>query len=211
MSLQNITRQLLKGNVLHAFRSGGGLRVIRIEESKRGGKLVGYGEYPHVQEALVLANKTLGLFGRIPKKSVYWTGSSIPQDELDAWLLNGRTFDAFTEDGEIVVQLHQEHYRDPCPQPILEEALKSLDGSALWHHRGGVIKIHNVTCLCRDSHNFGGDFDKTHWSFSLEYIKELEKPFHYAVTKTGRGKDFDEALTDALEQPALEFDQSKAA
>ena len=209
MPLKHITRYLREGSRLHAFRSGGGLRVVRMEKDKRGGKLIGYGEHPHIGEALKLANKTLAPLGRMPKKSVYLTGSQTSEDALDEWVLSGHTFDAWLEGEEIVVQLLNPYHSDHCPAPILEEALRK--GSAEWHHRGGITKISGVSCRCNGGHKFGQKFDETHWSYSLDTTRETTQPWSYTVAKTGRGKDFDEALKNALEAPQLEVEQKKAA
>ena len=45
-----VEEALRKGKGLHAFLSGGGLRVVRIEDKGRG-TLRGYGEHPHIDEA----------------------------------------------------------------------------------------------------------------------------------------------------------------
>ncbi len=100
------------GGKMHAFLSGGGLRVVSIDvpppaeshapasTSNDDGEQLGYGEHPHVHEALRILADDLRAGGR-PYSEVYGrtethylTGASTPQDDLDAWLRGGHTFDA---------------------------------------------------------------------------------------------------------------------
>jgi hypothetical protein len=93
-----LEKALRAGNTMHAFRSGGGLRVIRIEKGQRGA-LKGYGEHPGVDEALQHAaedyeaghrdySKVYSSKGLYPH---YLTGSSSSETELDAWIRQGLT------------------------------------------------------------------------------------------------------------------------
>jgi hypothetical protein len=200
MPFKHITRALREGGHLHAFRSGGGLRVIRVEKGRHG-ELLGYGEHVHVQAALKLANKTLGLFGRLPKKSVFLTGDPSAEDALDRWLLAGLEFDAQNEGDEIVVQLLNRYYEDTVPDEVLQAALKN--GTAEWENRGVTYLYYNV------SYAKGSEYP---WGYSAKTIKGggVLKSV-YTVAKTGHGKDFDEALKNALEAPQLEVEQKKAA
>ncbi len=108
MKLSHIEKALKKGSKMHGFRSGGGLRVIRIEGN---GKLKGYGEHPNVEDALSHANEDLSFGGRIYNavygviKPHYLTGSSHTTSSLDEWLYVGNSFDAFVKGGEVVVEL----------------------------------------------------------------------------------------------------------
>lgn len=108
MELHGIEQALKGGCRLHAFRSGGGLRVVRIEEA---GTLKGYGEHPHVSEALIHANDDAVAGGREYSqvyggaKPLYLTGSSVPESGLDDWLMHGNTFDAYSEADEFVFEL----------------------------------------------------------------------------------------------------------
>jgi len=113
---------LRKGGVMHAFMSGGGLRVMRIEKGRHG-KLLGYGEHPYADEALRHVAEDFAAGGRPydkvygtcnfdnPKKSkkgiydMYLTGASAPDGQLDAWIRKGSTFDARYVDGQYEVDL----------------------------------------------------------------------------------------------------------
>ena len=63
-SYPNLQEALKNGANLHAFLSGGGLRVVRIEKmNKETGKkeLLSYGEHPYFSGALVHADEDFGL------------------------------------------------------------------------------------------------------------------------------------------------------
>lgn len=93
----NIETALRKGARLHAFRSGGGLRVVCVDDDD--GNNIGYGEHPDVAEALQHCDDDIAaggrdyhaVYGKIHPH--YLTGSSSPASPLDAWLLKGSTFD----------------------------------------------------------------------------------------------------------------------
>ena len=118
-SIAVIEKSLRNGGVLHAFLSGGGLRVLRVEEGRHGA-LLGYGEHPHVADAFRILADDLATGGRPyeavygPVETPYLTGASEPQDALDAWIRGGRTFDALSSNGSFVVELHgYEHAKTP--------------------------------------------------------------------------------------------------
>lgn len=105
MKCSHIDQALERGGKIHSFRSGGGLRVFRLEID---GKLKGYGEHPdalvaiqHLEEDLAAGGRPYGeVYGVI--HTHYLTGVSAPSCELDRWLLRGLNVDA-THDGEGVV------------------------------------------------------------------------------------------------------------
>lgn len=92
---ENLDRALQDGCVVRAFRSGGGVRVVRVERDEN---LVGYGEHPHIEEALELADRSY----LDPKfdGDYYLTGSPEPSSKLDAHLLRGRKFRAVYQRGD---------------------------------------------------------------------------------------------------------------
>lgn len=97
MSKENLAK-------LHAFRSGGGLRVLYIKEiNNKKNDSLGYGEAPQFSEAVQHLDEDLAAGGR-PYKEVYGkiyphylTGTSEIEEGrlggLDWWLLCGRSFD----------------------------------------------------------------------------------------------------------------------
>lgn len=136
MNIEGIEKALREGCRLHAFRSGGGLRVIRLEKD---GVLKGYGEHPIVHDAIVHACEDFLAGGR-PYKEVYGgthphylTGVSTASDSLDGWLLKGNTFDAWREGDEVVFQL-KGYAKTKRPEDI-DEQLKTKS-EVVWEQRG---------------------------------------------------------------------------
>lgn len=105
--LPHIEQALLSGATMHAFLSGGGLRVVRVTKNE---KLIGYGEHPHIEGALHHTNDDIKAGGR-PYNEVYGklkpyyiTGSSTPSCPLDRWVRQGHTFDVHADGDEFVVE-----------------------------------------------------------------------------------------------------------
>jgi len=90
--------QALKGGArIHIFRSGSGLRVVRVEH---GDALISYGEFPWLAGALIHAEEDFGLdydaqYCGIDAKREHriFGGSSIPADLIDLWINQGNTLD----------------------------------------------------------------------------------------------------------------------
>lgn len=109
MELMNINEAIRTGCVARAFLSGGGLRVIRIEDANQ--ELKGYGEHPHIDEALRHADEDYAAGGRPydevygGSKTHYLTGSTTPNSELDAWIRQGSKFRATSKDDVVTFEL----------------------------------------------------------------------------------------------------------
>lgn len=106
MNLPLIEAALRDGARIHAFRSGGGLRVVRVNDAA--GTFIAYGEHPHIEDALEhaewsLANGTTDYktmySGENAQFTQYYTGSTEPSSPVDQWVLSGHTFDVFYVDG----------------------------------------------------------------------------------------------------------------
>lgn len=90
-TVQRLDRALERGGRIQGFGSGGGLRVIRIEQN-RGADLIGYGEHPSVERALRRAAAEAAGKKSDPKRLEYLTGSPECTSQVDAWLRYGNTF-----------------------------------------------------------------------------------------------------------------------
>lgn len=99
MKFKHIENALKEGYKLHAFRSGGGLRVLRLECDN---KPLLYGESADLKNALRILNddakaggrKYSNVYGKI--EDHYLTGSyASDADELDSWICSGKPFDVF--------------------------------------------------------------------------------------------------------------------
>lgn len=90
-TMATLERALRQGCRLHAFMSGDGTRVVRLE--KRDGLLAGYGEGRRVSEAAMMAAEN---FKSGKTRDLVHTEARHPDGELDAWIRRGHTFDAWS-------------------------------------------------------------------------------------------------------------------
>jgi len=200
MKLTGIERSLREGCRVHAFRSGGGLRVVRIE---RDGELKGYGEHPQVEDALSHADEDFLAGGRKygdvygVTKPHYWTGSSTPTSQLDQWLLSGHTFDVWREGDDVVFQL--KGWVDVITPEEIIEKVKRTGKSEVWENRGYTYRIYRDTLggqLCTVREVISGPREP----------KGDVRSSMYEATKTGRGRYFWDALDSAFDADEVEID-----
>jgi hypothetical protein len=105
--LSNLEEALLvKDTRLHAFRSGGGLRVIRMEADFN---LIAYGESPWLPEAFRILNDDYNFYLKNghrrgydevygQNEDHYLTGDPIPSDDpVEKWILRGNSFDCYRD------------------------------------------------------------------------------------------------------------------
>lgn len=93
----HLEKALKDGAKIHCFRSGGGLRVVRVEKL---GKLISYGEYLYFPGALAHAENDFGLNyeeqygGENARHEHYLTGAyPLPHDVFDNYLNRGKSLD----------------------------------------------------------------------------------------------------------------------
>lgn len=190
---------LRQGANLHAFLSGGGLRVLRVE---KGGRLLGYGEAPTLSEAFALLEEDFceGKGKSRPYHKVYdgkrhphyLTGQSTPDGALDAWVRSGSTFDVVCSDGGFSVTLSG-YQHQPTPADVTVERV-SREGVVCWKDRGFVYE---ATPACFASGTIG---------MSIRTLNKVEgrDPFFYRVRKTALATVLEEALDLALQAQAEE-------
>lgn len=196
--LTGIEKALQEGNRIHGFLSGGGLRVVRIELD---GVLKGYGEHPSVDHALRHADEDFLAGGRDynavygGKHLHYLTGSTGVTSPLDSWVRQGRTFDTYVRDGEVVLELHG-YGETRTPQ----EVIKEVDEKRLpvtWASRGYTYE----TSKSR--------FPNGEPCHSTKIIDAPEgrsgsDPWMYKIVKYGTGKSLTEALESAFKATEVE-------
>lgn len=199
MELAGINQALKDGCRVHAFRSGSGLRVIRIEHNE---ELKGYGEQPQVEGALSDADEDFLAGGR-PYEEVYGalkphylTGGSTSTSPLDSWLLQGRTFDAW-QDGENVVFQLKGVTEVKIPREILDEVLRT-GKPATWEHRGYTYRTAKFPA--------GEPCTSTEVIQNPNESENNTDAWMYHITKTGRGADFCQAMENALRAEEVEVD-----
>ena len=198
--LNGIHRALQNGCRLHAFASGGGLRVIRIEKN---GKLAGYGEQPHVEVALLHADEDY-LAGCSEYKEVYGkkyphylTGDTLSTSNLDWWVRKGCTFDCWQEGSEIVFELRG-YAENKNPEWVLNKA-KETDEPVQWQERGFTYATQYY------EHN-GDPGYQTEVVVSRPGAGNAA-PWIYKIVKHGAGKNFWEAMTSAFAADEIEVEE----
>lgn len=180
---------------LRCFRSGGGLRVIRVE---KGAGLVGYGEAPTFAPALGLAEDDVAAGGR-PYGDVY--GKLVPHymtgaypdatDPLDEWVFAGNGLAVAFERGRFVARLKAMRFVE-APDAVAAEAW-ATQSPVSWEARGmrylatpyegGMLRM---CCVDR------GDGTRN--------------PDWFHAVRTGEGAGIAEALAAALDAPEVEQD-----
>jgi len=204
VKLEGIHEALRAGCRLHAFLSGGGLRVVRLEGKR--GVLKGYGEHPAIEDALSHADEDYRAGGR-PYDEVYGgtkphylTGSSTPTGPLDAWVQQGQTFDARQDGAEVVVEMRGwEH--TAWPENAVERV--KVEGSIEWSTPRGFT--YRATPIRFANGEIGA---------SGEVVKAppgKRDPWFYRVVKTGRGPCLMAAVDSALTAEADEAREGQGA
>jgi hypothetical protein len=203
MTHRGINRALSEGCTIHAFLSGGGLRVVRIEKD---GDLKGYGEHPNVETAMAHANKDFLAGGR-PYHKVYGgeelhylTGSPVEVSELDGWLLHGHTFDIRQEGAEVVAELRglvSSRTPKKIENKLMDRAKRNLPAEAYWKNRG-------YTYYSEAGIDSGGEVRMITSIVSSHSGRSGSDPWMYYIVKTGRGADYAEALANAFLAPEVE-------
>lgn len=201
LNMETITDALRGGAKLHAFLSGGGLRVVRVE---KGDKLLGYGEHPYVGTSLMHLAEDLRAGSRPYSETYgsegcytsYLTGSSKPDSPLDAWVRKGSTFDAFVDGDEIVFELHGYEHQE-IPEDI-KQRVRLTKETVTFEARGYTFEVGPYT--------FPGNGEP---GVIMKTIKHVEgRPRHrdtfYRVVKTGRAKTLMGAIDAAFEAPSVE-------
>lgn len=202
--LSGIELALNQGHRLHGFRSGGGLRVIRLELE---GRLTGYGEHPSADEALVHVDEDFLAGGRDYHEVYgklyphYLTGGRKITSPLDGWLLQGHTVDAYrTDEGTVRVELTGLTETRPL-QEVLDQA-KTLRKPIEWMDRGYTYETRYNPHLFAN----GGEGFSTRIISEPEGKNEHSASWMYYRTKIGEGNNFNEALDRAFEAPDREIE-----
>jgi len=125
--------QETKGQV-HSFRSGGGLRVLRLEKDD---KLVNYGESFNFENGLKKLFEDLKLGDRFggEYEGKYLTGVNTPSSPIDQWVLMGNTIDIKTENGGGFVVGAGDHDSDRNKSQLFEVSAKNLITAFEWFNR----------------------------------------------------------------------------
>jgi hypothetical protein len=192
-----IHKTLQEGGRMHAFLSGGGLRVIRIEKDQ---DLIGYGESPNIEEALSYLEEDCSAGGRNYREVYgkihphYLTGSCSSTSTLDDWIRQGHTFNCWYEGEDLVFKLYGINFFK-FPEWVFE-AIKKRPVIHWKDNRGFIIRF-------RKDWSFQG-------SISAKAVKapkgrKIEDYNSWHFSKTGRGLDFWKAMLTAFEASEVEI------
>jgi hypothetical protein len=199
VNLVGIEKALKAECKLHAFLSGGGLRVVRLETTHA--ELKGYGEHPQIEDALSHCNEDY-LAGKRPYDEVYGglkpcylTGSSTPTGQLDAWLLKGSTFDAW-QDGDVVA-FRLAGYADVNTPDEICNRVRATGTPETWTNRGYTYEITRTYFA-------NGEAGTCHSVVSSPEGHSGADPWMYRITKTGRGPNLWSAMSAAFAAEPVE-------
>lgn len=197
--LPGIEQALRDGHTFKAFSSGGGLRVVYIKGDDVD---KGYGEHPHIEEALVHASDDYLAGGR-PYKKVYGelyphylTGDTVSTSNIDLWIRKGSKFRCWYENNQVVLELGGYH-REEFPENLVKEVQINLVTVQYTNERGYYFEL--SPCQFADNS----------MSVSRKVIAEPIDGEHrnsdmYSITKTGYGSNFWEAVVSAFESKSVE-------
>jgi hypothetical protein len=195
-----IHKGLEDGGKIHAFCSGGGLRVVYMRRNGSDDNMA-YGEHPHIEDALNHLEEDFLAGGRKYKDVYgglyphYLTGNSIATSNLDNWILRRRTFDCFQVRDDEIHFLLSGYKKCKIPKDIYNKVIRTLKPMQ-WKHRGFIFLLEPA--------NIG-----TCTGVSVKVIaspingKNLD-PRWYNFVKLGKGKTFWEAVKKAFEAEEVE-------
>lgn len=209
MKLEGINKALKEGCKITGFVSlDGKLRVVQIVKDE---KLKGYAEGFNIEDALTYADKSFLANGQIFQE-VY--GDRYPGtlktdptiiNLLDRWLKNRKAFRCFGRGDQVIFQIYGLMAVSP-PKEICEKAKKSGE-PVIWENRGF---IYEVTCEIPQNpmiyKHCGETITTKAIKRSARAPKGKHKEWFYNITKTGGGKNFNEAMKNALKAPEAEVD-----
>lgn len=195
INMKHIETALLEGAKLHCFRSGGGLRVARLEKD---GELVGYGEHPNLLTALNHVGEDFkegGIeyyekYGENGKYTHYLTGTHNTDSYADGIVLQGGTLDAeykhVTSDGFNVHLKSTGRHR--TPKDIVDDVIQN-----------GTVRTHKDRGYTYESYRseFAGGYGCTTKVIDMPRGGTNFLATHYDVVQTGYGDTFIGALINA--------------
>jgi hypothetical protein len=200
-NLDGLQVALSKEAKIHAFLSGGGLRVVRVNGDNL--LLLGYGESIHLEEALVHANEDYLAGGREYSEVYggiyphYLTGDTLSASNIDYWIRRGQTLDLWAENDQVICQLGGFQHQK-TPDWVEKTAEESPDIPVRWEERSFTYETTYVIGLFPGSGENG---------FSTRVINPEETrrdAWFYRITMTGRGSTIWEAMQNALSAEAIE-------
>lgn len=200
--MSTLEKALRAGCKLKVFLSGGGLRVARLEAGED--NLFGYGEHPHLEEALAHVAEDYAAGGR-PYEEVYGesgihthylTGARETSSPLDEWVRRGNKISAVYDDGDFVVTLSG-YGQHELPEGVMDRVIAT--GQSERHEQRGytyeVVRSRFPTGAPCVTCNVVG----------TPLVQRLgSDPWMWQEKRIGRGASFEAACEAALAATPME-------
>lgn len=210
-ALQIINDCLSSGNaVMHGFRSGGGLRVFRIERTKtlkrERGSLLFYGEGVDCDDALriladdIKAGKTRPyneVYGK--EEPHYLTGTTAVCSDLDRQIIQGRSIDVWVTEKDKFVAVIKGLEDVQTSEECCNRAKISKTGSYQWTSDRGFVYETSTS-----------QFPNGEPAFSTRIVhvppgRTHHQGWMYDVKYQGKGDTVAEAINACLAAPPVEI------
>jgi len=200
-TLSGLHQALKKGAKLHAFRSGGGTRVVRLEIRD---DLAGYGESITLEDALRRANDNyLKIKPRKSDKN-YLTGQSLAASNVDAIALQGYSIDAWYD---TLAELYYVQYLEFChrevPEKVIAQAKSQPNVPVVFRDTASTRYLYVVTFVPGMFAN-GEDGTSTKCLTTSIDGGVPDDAYFYHAQKLGSGKNIWEAFQNAIASPSVE-------
>ncbi len=198
-----IHEALRSGLRMHAFSSGGGLRVVNLKKGKDEDTQA-YGEAPHIEDALVFLEEDYLAGGRRyedvygPIHKHYLTGSQMATSNLDFWVRRGSNFDVWFDGENIVFELTGSTHQE-IPKWVLDISKENPNIPQSWGARGFTFETTYHPVYFAN----GGPGHST--SVVNKTDEKARNDFFYKIKKTGFGPSFWEAMIAAFNAPEEEI------
>ena len=201
MQHKNIDEALRDGLSIRCFRSGGGLRVFRME---RGTDLVYYGESCDMPEALKVLQRNIEGGGKSYEETYgdgktevhYLTGGYPAKNDLvDQWVFQGYGFKADFFEGRVRLALKNEFVADLAPDAVQDRVFQGE--TIRWKYVGDQREY--VSSPWRFSNDKGEVACSTNCVVGNDHRNHAVTHFIYAATFAEVMIKADQRLTDAKE------------
>jgi len=199
---KNVIEKIKSGAKLRAFLSGGGLRVVRVEQNH---ERIGYGEHPQLSIALERLEEDISE-GQIPydvmygeRYPQYWTGSSNAESFLDAWLLQGSKFAIWMSANTDIFSVEMIGYvTKRVITPEVEKKVKDTMGPVQHEYMGFFFES-------RPYEFPNGEIGVSTKILKRPEVSHIRDPFFYKEKYKAEGASIIEALEKITKEVLLDF------
>lgn len=190
INLIETEKALAKGGNVHIFLSGGGLRVVCIEDKNK--KSIGYGEHFCIEEALRHADEDLTCYlsyekkysGKNAKYTHYYTGSSFASSNLDFYIRKGGTIDfSYNQNSKEFISVIHDYEHVDIPEWVNQKCMANKTAEFPYRDdETGIIYV------CK-----AYQFPNSEWGTTQSVVfcpsVMKGKEYYRRVTKSGKSKE----------------------